>query len=209
MDRLLLSNMLDVITALVCLFITIRVFLVYPNVRSPRLLVLGLSMGILTLGAIADLVSSNLASLEAHTDWFLYLGETAALLCILLSLVSDANAYLERLIRVQVFATVLLVGLLLISIVLPDIPNVGVREIVGSTRYIVCTGISFFYITGFMKKQSRFGILMALCFLLLAAGYLMDMQQYIMPVREALFDSVGDFSRLAGWLTLLIAVLIG
>jgi hypothetical protein len=209
MINLLLSNILDVITIIVCLFITIRVGMVYPNVRSPRLLVLGLSMVVVTLCSVADIISSNITTLQAHTDWFLYIGVTVAMACILLSLLSDSNVYLERLIRIQVVATVLLLGLLLVSLALPDIPDGAAREILGSLRYVACTGISLVYITGFLRKQTRFGFLMSICFLLLAAGFLLDMQQYIIVSRAELFDSSGDICRLFGWILLLVAVLVG
>lgn len=206
MNDLLLSNILDVITILVCLFITARVCFVYPKVLSLRLLVLGLSMGIITITAGVDLISTNITNITAHTDWFLYIGQAVAFLCILLSLTTDSDIYLQNLVRIQIFASILLLCLLLFSFTLSDLPDI-VRDIVGSTRFIICVGISFYYISGFMKRQTRFSFLMAASFLALAIGYLMDLQQYLVPLYAEPFDAVGDICRLLGFLSLLGAVL--
>jgi hypothetical protein len=209
MNNLLLSNILDVTTTFVCLFIVVRVCLVYPTVRSPRLLALGISMGIITITAIVDLIASNDTALAAHIDWFLYIGQAVALLFILLSMTSGSDSYLQKLILFQAFASILLVCLLLLSFALPDLPDVVTREIIGSTRFILCIGICFYYISGFVQKQTRFGFLMSACFLFLSIGFLMDLQQYLVPHYAELFDALGDIGRLFGFLALLGAVLAG
>jgi len=209
MNNLLLSNTLDATTILVCLFITARVCFVYPKVLSLRILVLGLALGTITLTAIADLVSTNVASAAAHLEWFLYIGQMAAFLYILLSLVNDSEAYLHRLVRSQVLVAILLVCLLLFSFTLPPFPGNIIREILGMARFVACIGIGFYYIFGLMKRQTRFSLLMAVSFLALAIGYQMDVQQYFVPLYTELFDSAGDISRLLGFLALLGAILVG
>lgn len=207
MNGLLLSNLLDVTTILVCLFITVRVCFVYPKILSLRLLVLGLSMGIVTITAGVDLMSSNTTTIATHTDWFLYIGQAVAFLCILLSMTSDSDVYLQNLMRIQVFASILLLCLLLFSFALPEIPGAITRNIIGAPRFIICLGISFYYISGFMKRQTRFSFLMSASFLALAIGYLLDLQQYLIPLYAEPFDAVGDICRLLGFLLLLGAVL--
>ncbi len=208
MNNLFLSNILDVTMLAICIFIAVRVFYVYPTVRSQRILILGLSMGIITFTAIADLISSNLPS-AAHVEWFLYFGQAIALLFIFLSLPRDSEGYLQKVILIQTFASILLICLALLSFVLPDIPNDLTREILGSIRFLICIGICFYYISGFLQKQSRFGLLMFLCFLLLGIGFLLDVQQYLAPQHAELFDALGDIGRLLGFLSLLAAVVIG
>ncbi len=208
MNNLFLSNILDVTMLAICIFIAVRVFYVYPTVRSQRILILGLSMGIITFTAIADLISSNLPS-ATHVEWFLYFGQAIALLFIFLSLPRDSEGYLQKVILIQTFASILLICLALLSFVLPDIPNDLTREILGSIRFLICIGICFYYISGFLQKQSRFGLLMFLCFLLLGIGFLLDVQQYLAPQHAELFDALGDIGRLLGFLSLLAAVVIG
>ncbi len=208
MNNLFLSNILDVTMLAICIFIAVRVFYVYPTVRSQRILILGLSMGIITFTAIADLISSNLPS-ATHVEWFLYFGQAIALLFIFLSLPRDSEGYLQKVILIQTFASILLICLALLSFVLPDIPNDLIREILGSIRFLICIGICFYYISGFLQKQSRFGLLMFLCFLLLGIGFLLDVQQYLAPQHAELFDALGDIGRLLGFLSLLAAVVIG
>jgi hypothetical protein len=208
MNNLFLSNILDVTMLAICIFIVVRVFYVYPTVRSQRILILGLSMGIITFTAIADLISSNIAS-AAHVEWFLYFGQTIALLFIFLSLPRDSESYLQKVILIQTFASILLICLALLSFVLPDIPNNLTRDILGSIRFLICIGICFYYISGLLQKQSRFGLLMFSCFLLLGIGFLLDVQQYLAPQHAELFDALGDIGRLLGFLSLLGAVVIG
>ena len=207
MNNLLLSNILDVTTIFVCLFTTVRVGMVYPYVRSPRLLTLGISMGILTIVAIADLIDSNLITIATGSDWFIYSGQIAAFLCILLSITSTSDAYLSGLIRFQVFACVILLCLLLSTFALPDVTDQRLHTLLGSPRFLLCAGISFYYLVGFIKKQTRFSLLMSASFLLLVVGYLLDVQQHIVPLYAELLDALGDVSRLLGFLSLLAAVL--
>jgi hypothetical protein len=208
MNNLFLSNILDVAMLAICIFIVIRVFYVYPAVRSQRILILGLSMGIITFTAIADLISSNIPNV-IHVEWFLYFGQAIALLFIFLSLPRDSESYLQKVVLIQTFASILLICLALLSFVLPDIPNDLTREVLGSIRFLICIGICFYYISGYLQKQSRFGLLMFSCFLLLGIGFLLDVQQYLAPQHAELFDALGDIGRLLGFLSLLGAVVIG
>jgi len=209
MENLLLSNILDVATVIVCLCITARACFVYPKVLSLRILVLGFSLGIILLTAVVDLASTNIENISAHIDWFLYLGQMTAFACILLSLANDAEEYLRRLVGGQVFASILLLCLLLFSFTLPDFPGGIFRGIVGGARFLACIGIAFYYIVGFMKRQTRFSGLMSASFLFLAIGYLMDTQQYFVPLYATFFDGAGDVCRLIGFLALLGAVVVG
>lgn len=209
MENLFLSNILDAAIIVTCLCIVARACFVYPKVLSLRILVLGFSLGIILLTAAVDLVSTNMEEIATHTDWFLYVGSLTGFLCILLSLVNDSEEYLRRLLGGQVFATVLLLCILLFSFALPIFPGGILRGILGGTRFLVCISISFYYISGFMKRQTRFGLLMSSSFLLLAIGYLMDTQQYFVPLYAGFFDGTGDICRLFGFLALLGAVLIG
>jgi len=209
MENLLLSNILDIAIIITCVCIVARACFVYPKVLSLRILVLAFSLSIILLTAVVDLVSTNMEEVATHTDWFLYIGSLIAFACILLSLANDSEEHLRRLVGGQVFASILLLCLLLFSFTLPAFPEGIVRGILGGTRFLVCISIGFYYIAGWMKRQTRFGLLMSASFLLLAIGYLMDTQQYFVPLYAAFFDGTGDVSRLFGFLALLGGVLIG
>src|SRR5690349_3387066 len=146
MNNLLLSNILDVTTIFVCLFTAVRAGQVYPLVRSPRLLILGISMGILTITAVADLLDTNFVTVTAGADWFIYSGQMTAFLCILLSITSTSDAYLSGLLRFQIFACVILLCLLLSTFALPDVTDPRLQTLLGSPRFLLCAGISFYYL---------------------------------------------------------------
>lgn len=208
MNPNLIPNILAVSLFIAAMFIALRAFYIYTRSRSPRLFILGLSMGIISLTAAADFFSSNITIISLNTDWFLYIGQAASLLFIFLSFLRDTDTYFRNLMRWQIFVSVLLIGLLVLSPTLPNFPNTIIRAILSGSRCVICFGIFFFYISAFMTKQTRFGLLMGISFMLLAFGYLLIFQQYFVT-NSILLDDMGDITRMAGLVTLLTAVIGG
>ena len=204
----LIPNLLSISLFAIALFISIRAFYIYTQSRAPRLFVLGMSMGIIALTALADFISGNVTNITLNTDWFLYIGQAASLLFIFLSLVNNRDGYLRELMRVQTLISALLIGLLLLSPTLPPFSNIGIKVILSGSRGVICFGIFYAYISAFMKKQARFSLIMSIAFILLAFGYLMIIQQYFIS-SGAMFDNIGDIMRMIGLLALLIAIIGG
>lgn len=204
----LIPNLLSVSLFVIALFISLRAFSIYTQSRAPRIFVLGMSMGIIALTALADFISGNITNIALNTDWFLYIGQAASLLFIFLSLVNNSDGYLRELMRVQTLVSALLIGLLLLSPTLPLFSNVAIKAIFSGSRGIICFFIFYAYISAFMKKQARFSLWMSIAFILLAFGYLMIVQQYFIS-SGATFDNIGDILRMIGLLSLLIAVIGG
>lgn len=202
----LVQNLLAVVLCLISLFVSIRALYIYAQTHSPRLFILGVSMGILALTAAADFYSSNVVNSTLNTDWFLYIGQSVALLFILLSFLNNTDGYFQLLMRLQILAAALLVGLLLLSPTLPGFPHTIVQAILSGLRGVICFGIFFFYISAYMTKRARFSLLMGIAFLLLAFGYIVLVQQYFAPGATQ-FDSVGDVIRMLGLISLLAAIL--
>jgi hypothetical protein len=202
----LVQNLLAVVLCFITLFVAIRAFYIYAQTHSPRLFILGVSMGILALTAAADFYSSNVANITLNTDWFLYIGQAVSLLFILLSFLGNTDGYFQLLMRLQVLVAALLIGLLLLSPTLPGFPHTAIQALLSGSRGVICFGIFFFYISAFMTKRARFSLLMSIAFLLLAFGYLVLVQQYFVPNATA-FDSAGDIIRMFGLIVLLVAIL--
>ena len=210
MSTTFIPNLVAIALFLVALFVSIRAFYIYTKARSPRLFVLGMSMGVIALTAAADFASGNLTSVTLNTDWFLYIGQAVSLLFIFLSLVRSSVGYLRSLMVWQVCASALLIGLLLLSPALPNFPNTAIRAILSGSRFVFCFGILFCYVEAFQKKATRFSFLMGMSFLLLAFGYVMIFQQYFVAANSSQhFDNIGDIIRVVGLITLLVAVLAG
>ena len=208
MSDTIIPNVLAIFLFIVAMFIAFRALFVFNQTRSPRLFMLGLSLGIIGLTALADLLSANLTGVTLNTDWFLYIGQAVSFLFILLSLINNDDAYLNRLMRLHVLISVVLIALLVLSPTLPPFSNVAIKTILSGSRSVICFGIFFSYISAFMSKQTRFSLLMSAAFMLIAFGYLMIAQQYFVN-NANLFDNIGDITRMIGLFVLLLAVIGG
>jgi hypothetical protein len=79
---------------------------------------------------------------------------------------------------------------------------------VSGARSIPCFGIFFRYVSAFMKKETRFSLLMSLAFLLLTLGPWIVIEKYY-NANSTLLDNTGDITRMVGLVLLLAAVLMG
>ncbi len=202
------QNTLAMVLFFVTLSISIRAFIVYAKADSPRLLILGIAMGVIGLTALADFLSSNISTITLDTDWFLFLGQSASFLFIALSLFRNTTGYFRILTRTQILITALLICLLLLSPTLPALPSLGLEVVLSSSRILFCLAIFFFYISAYMSKHTRFSLLMGISFLLLTFGYLVLIQKYFSSYGD-LLDNTGDFIRIAGLIVLFFTTLVG
>jgi hypothetical protein len=202
-----IPNLVAVLLFLAALLISIRAFYLYTLVHTPRLFVLTLSMGVIALTA-ADNVVANLIVLKFNTYWFLYIGQIVGYFFIWLSLMGSSDKYLQSVVRWQIVASVLVLGLLALAPVLPAFPNDIVRASLSGTRALMCLGVFFCYIVAFMEKETRFSFLMASAFLLLTFGQSLGALKYFVSSPQIL-DSTGDITRIVGLFLLFAAVLKG
>ena len=207
MDPNLIPDILAISLFLATVFTSVRAFYLYAQARNPRLFILGLSMAVISLTA-ADNFVTNIVSLPYHTYWFLYNGQTVSYCFIWASFFRSSDEYLQRLTRWHILASLLVMGLLLLSPVLPDYPNNITRAIASGSRGIPCFGIFLCYLAAFMSKETRFSLLMSLAFLLLAFGPWIIIGKYFFSYPD-LLDITGDVIRMVGLGSLLAAVLGG
>jgi hypothetical protein len=200
----IIPDALAIVLALVMSTISSRAFVSYTQIGAPLFFILGLAMGLLALTGLADFAASHITSIKLNTDWFLYIGQAVSFLFIFLSLKTNADGYQRQLIRWQIFVSLAVLLLLILSPVLPAFPNATVKYILSGSRCILCFMIFFSYIALFMSKATRFGLFMLVSFLLLSFGYLVILMQYIVPM-PGLFDNLGDLMRIGGLLLLLVA----
>ncbi len=208
MNANLIPDVLALLLFLSGMFIALRAFYIYNRTRNSRLFILGLSMGIIALTAAADFTSSNVTGITLNTDWFLFIGQAVSLLFILLSFLRSSDEYLRGLMIWHVCASALLLGLLLLAPALPDFPNTVLKATLSGSRSIICFGIFACYVSAFLKKETRFSFLMGISFLLLALGYLVIFQKYLVT-NSSLFDNIGDVTRMVGLIILLATILAG
>jgi hypothetical protein len=208
MDQNFIANSLSLTLFVVSLFISLRAFYLYTQSRSRRLFILSLSMGMISLTAIAGYAGDNITSISLNVDWFNYIGQTVSFSFILLSFFSESDSYLRSLMRWQIAASALLLILLFLAPVLPpEFPDPAItKSILSGSRGLICFIIFFYYAIAFMDKETRFSLLMSAAFLLLCIGYAIIIPKYTTP--NDVLDRSGDIMRIAGLVFLLFAVLL-
>jgi len=208
MDENFVPNLLSLTLFFVSLFIALRALYLYTRSRSRRIFILSLSMGVISLTAVAGFAGDNVTSISLNVDWFNYIGQTVSYIFILLSFFKDSDAYLRNQMRWHVAASALLLILMLLAPVLPpEFPDPAVtKSILSGSRGLICFIIFYYYALAFMEKETRFSLLMGAAFLMLCFGYSIIIPKYIQP-NDAL-DRGGDLIRIAGLITLLLAVLL-
>jgi hypothetical protein len=205
----ILATLLNGSLCITSLAIGVRAFARYLQLHGPRLFILGLAMGTIALTAAADTISGTVTSVYLNTNWFLDIGQAVSLGYIFLSLFCSSDNALRRLLLWQILSTVPLLLLLLLAPALPDFPNPTVRAIVSSTRCIICFLIFGRYIYSFIfTKETRFGFLMSVAFLLLSIGYFLILPKILFAHMDML-DQMGDVIRIAGLAILLIGYIRG
>ena len=208
MDQNFIANSLSLTLFVVSLFISLRAFYLYTRSRSRRLFILSLSMGMISLTAVAGYAGDNITSISLNVDWFNYIGQTVSYLFILLSFFSESDSYLRSLIRWQIAVSALLLILLFLAPVLPpEFPDPAItKSILSGSRGLICFIIFLYYVNVFMDKETRFSLLMSAAFLLLCIGYSIIIPKYTTP--NDVLDRSGDIMRIAGLVFLLFAVLL-
>jgi hypothetical protein len=205
----LLTTLLNGSLCITALVIGVRAVERYLQLRSPRLFILGLSMGTIALTAATDTMSGAITSIHFNTNWFLYIGQTVSLGYIFLSLFCSSDSALRRLLLWQVLSTVPLLLLLLLALALPDFPNPATQVILSGSRSFICFLIFGRYIYSFIfTKETRFGFMMSIAFLLLSIGYFLILPGILFPHMER-FDQMGDIIRIGGLVTLLVGYIWG
>jgi hypothetical protein len=204
----LLANVLNILLFVSFLSIALRAFFLYAQIRGPRLLIPGLSLGVIACTAAADFVSGIVTNISLNTDWFLFLGQAVGFAFIFLSLVRGSNEFLRRLLFWQIICMPLAFVLLFLAPVLPDFPNTAIQAILSGSRCMFCFLIFGCYAYAFMSKKTRFSLLMSSAFLLLSIGYSLILPKYFFPQQDIL-DQVGDIVRIIGLVILLVAYLWG
>jgi hypothetical protein len=194
---------------IISLFIMLRAFQVYFQTRSTRLLILGLTMVMIILTTIADTIGNNI-TFHLNAYWFNYLGQTVSFTFFYLSLVSSSEKYLHNLVRWQIALSALLFILLIEGPALPHaFPTLGLlRAIFSSGRALPCFFICLYYFVAFVKKETRFSLLMGAGFVIIGLGYYMIFPRYVNPPSYAI-QTTGDFLRIIGNATLLVAMIWG
>ena len=208
MDPNLVPNLLSLTLFFVSLFISLRAFFLYTRSRSRRLGILAIAMGIISLTAIAGFAGDNVTSITLNVDWFNYIGQTVSFSFILLSFFGSSETYLRSVMRWQIALSILLLGLMALSPVLPpEFPSPAVtKSLLSGSRGLICHIIFYYYVVSFMKNETRFSLLMGLAFLALSFGYWIILPKYITP-NDAL-DRTGDIMRVCGLIFLFLAVLL-
>ncbi len=208
MNSTQITDILLIIQAMITLFISLRAFSLYARTRDNMLFSLGLSMGVIALGGFVGLVSDIFLNGAFNTFWFRYIGQTVSYLFIFLSTLRGSERYRRGLKSWHVFATGLLMVLLLLTPVIPTHPDATVQTVLSGSRAVVCFVIFWRYVSIFFTKETRFSFLMGFAFFWITWGIVIYSLKFTMP-NPLLLDYVGDSVRIAGLGILLAAFFLG
>jgi len=203
-----ITDILLIIQAVITLFISLRAFSLYGRTRDDMLFSLGLSMGVIALGGFVGLVSDIFLNGAFNTFWFRYIGQTVSYLFIFLSTLRGSERYRRGLKGWHVFATGLLMVLLLLTPVIPTHPSATLQTVMSGSRAVVCFVIFLRYVSIFFTKETRFSFLMGFAFFWITWGIVIYSLKFTMP-NPLLLDYVGDSVRIAGLAILLAAFFLG
>ncbi|HZU00556.1 MAG TPA: hypothetical protein VFA10_12895 [Ktedonobacteraceae bacterium] len=208
MNSTQITDLLLIIQATITLFISLRAFFLSARTGDNMLFSLGLSMGVIALGGMIGLVSDLFLDGAFNTFWFRYIGQTVGYLFIFLSTLRRSERYRRTLKRWHVLATGLLLGLLVLTPVIPAHPDPLVQTALSGSRGLICFIIFFHYVTIFFSKETRFGFLMCFAFFWIAWGIIIYTLQFTQP-NPLLLNYVGDSTRIVGLAALLAAFFLG
>ncbi len=208
MNSTQITDILLIIQAMITLFISLRAFSLYARTRDDMLFSLGLSMGVIALGGFAGLTSDIFLHGAFNTFWFRYIGQTVGYLFIFLSTLRGSERYRRGLKGWHLFATGLLMVLLLLTPVIPTHPSATVQTVLSGSRAVVCFIIFWRYVSIFFSKETRFSFLMGFAFFWITWGIVIYSLKFTMP-NPLLLDYVGDSVRIAGLGILLAAFFLG
>src|SRR5260221_14667400 len=96
MDENFVPNFLSLTLFFVSLFIGIRVFYLYIRSRSRRIFILSLSMGVISLTAVAGFFGGKGTTISLNRDWVNLIGQTEGFLFILLGFFKDSDGYFPK-----------------------------------------------------------------------------------------------------------------
>jgi hypothetical protein len=209
--NVVVANVLSITLFAASLIIALRVFYLCLQTAEGgnyRLVILGLSMLLLAVTALASFASDNSSTLPVNVGWFKYIGQTVCFLYVCLSLLYGKESYLRRLLFWQIVSSLLLF-LLLLPIIATHVPYpILAKVLFGGARSVICFIIFLFYLVAFMRKETRFSFLMGTAFLLMSMGYALNVPKYIDAVL-LLLDTIGDTGRVMGVVLLLMAMFLG
>ncbi|QBD81827.1 hypothetical protein EPA93_39985 [Ktedonosporobacter rubrisoli] len=204
-----LTNLIIALQAVISLLIAIRAFSFYFRTRSTALLALGLSMGIIAIGGITGVIDDPFLNGNPtfNTIWFRHIGQTAAYAFIFLASLGGSEKYRQELKRWHIIATILLLILMFLTPVLPGKQPREVTGILSAIRCIACMATFFSYLAIFLRKSTRFSLLMSASFFLMGISLWLYTMKFFMP-ENLLFDYLSDGMRLAGLILLYLTFFI-
>jgi len=154
------------------------------------------------------LEATILANGSFNSLWFRYIGQTASYLFIFLISLRGSEQYIQRLKWWHLAVTALLLGLLVLTPLIPISSDPKVLIILSGSRSVICFAIFLNYVGIFMNKRMRFSLLMGLAFLFITFGIWIYTMEFLLP-HVLYLDYIGDGIRILGLVILLVALFVG
>ncbi len=201
----LIATLMSVPIAGICLYISLRAFYIYNLARNDMIFVLGLAMAILCVGTVVGLIGElHLGGNKLNTDWPRAYGGCCGALFIFLSSFMKSHEQMQRLKWWQVFAIVLFIIVILLTPLYPPIKNPLISFALNGGRMVIysCAFIRYAYL--YLKKSTRFSLILSIGFLVLVLGYGLNIPG-IFQAQLAVFTILAASVRISAYATILVA----
>jgi hypothetical protein len=203
MDFLIVTSLLLLVFALLCLGIGIYAFYKYSVTEDERLFVVGMAM-MITAGGILCGSLDQAHLLPVNLGWAWYAGTSSGFFLLFLSSIMRSMKQFHLLKNWEMVVAALFVILLVATPILPAFSNLYVPVVLSFCRSIICFLGFFRYTILYIFKKTRFSFLMLFAFLSLTLGYVILIPQLLDPVL-AVLALVGAIVRILGICVLFIA----
>jgi hypothetical protein len=207
-----ITTWLLIAQATITFLISVRAFIQYRKTRGDVFFILGMALGIIAVVGIIGIIGDNYFASQFSTKWLRYTAQIVSYTFIFLCSVRSSEEYMQSLRQWQWLFTFLLLAMLLatpwLTPLLPQLGNPLVEAPVSFMRGVICFVIFLNYAIIFMRKETRFSLLMGLAFLLISFGILITTPWYFDKL-SVLYLYIGDGTRTGGLVLLLAAFLFG
>jgi hypothetical protein len=203
-----LTTLLLVAQATMTFLISFRAFSQYVQTRHDLHLILGVAMGTIAVVGVIGIIGDNYFASSWSTKWFRYSAQVMSYSFIFLATLRTSMSYLRRVAQWELLFVAFLIGTLFLIPLTTQWTNARVEAMVSLLRGVICFAICVNYTRFFLQKGTRFSFFMGLAFLLISVGIAITTPWYFQKTN-LIYLSIGDITRTAGLLTMLLTFFLG
>jgi len=200
-----IANLMSLPIATICLFATIKSFLIYKVSRNDIAYIIGVSMSFIAIGSFVGFAGeAHIDGNNLNTEWAGSCGTCCGALFIFLSSLVKSYTQIQQLKQWQLVAVVLFLIVVLLTPFYPATKSPPIALSLNAVRMIIHTSTFIRYLALYLSKRTRFSLLMWIAFSMMAIGYALNIPG-ILQSSLALFPIIAAAVRIAAYLAMIAA----